>query len=62
MWHRSRTPGNVVMPRDDRPVLVDLELAVRPGTTIDPAETPGFTDPEHLGPADGPALRPAPRP
>ncbi|MFF3071197.1 class IV lanthionine synthetase LanL [Kitasatospora sp. NPDC057904] len=59
---RDFKPGNVVMTPDDRPVLVDLELAVRPGTTVHPAGTPGFTDPEHLGSADGPAPRPAPGP
>jgi serine/threonine protein kinase len=59
---RDFKPGNVVMTPDDLPVLVDLELAVRPGTLAHPAGTHGFTDPEYLDPADGPASRPAPGP
>ncbi|WP_146166720.1 tetratricopeptide repeat protein [Streptosporangium nondiastaticum] len=56
---RDLKPTNVVMRPDGTPVLVDLECAVRTGTTVHVAGTQGFTAPEHLsgagtGPAPGP--------
>ncbi|GHE15474.1 hypothetical protein GCM10010339_90320 [Streptomyces alanosinicus] len=63
---RDLKPGNVVMTPGERPVLVDLELAVRLGATTRPAGTRGFTDPAYLdAPAvaedtDGPGAGPAP--
>ncbi|MFE6051372.1 class IV lanthionine synthetase LanL [Kitasatospora sp. NPDC056446] len=47
---RDLKPGNVIMTPEDRPVLVDLELAVRTGSTAYPAGTRGFTDPDCLDP------------
>ncbi|MCF3102042.1 class IV lanthionine synthetase LanL [Streptomyces roseoverticillatus] len=56
---RDLKPTNVVMRPDGTPVLVDLECAVRVGTTVHVAGTQGFTAPEYLsgagtGPAPGP--------
>ncbi|MEU5185579.1 class IV lanthionine synthetase LanL [Streptomyces klenkii] len=56
---RDLKPANVVMRPGGTPVLVDLECAVRTGTTVHVAGTQGFTAPEYLsgagtGPAPGP--------
>ncbi|MFJ2866454.1 class IV lanthionine synthetase LanL [Kitasatospora sp. NPDC087314] len=69
---RDFKPGNVIMTPDDRPVLVDLELAVPFGSTAYPAGTRGFTDPGYLdaprgpddrgGDPDDPVVRPVPAP
>nr|WP_220783916.1 class IV lanthionine synthetase LanL [Streptomyces sp. 1114.5] len=60
---RDLKPGNVIMTPQDRPVLVDLELAVRFGATAHPAGTRGFTDPGYLdGPSVEPVVGPVPAP
>ncbi|MFF4183628.1 class IV lanthionine synthetase LanL [Streptomyces sp. NPDC001691] len=60
---RDFKPGNVVMTPDDRPVLVDLECAVRTGTPAPVAGTGGFTAPEYLETPAGPeGAPPAPGP
>ncbi|WP_438295592.1 class IV lanthionine synthetase LanL [Streptomyces sp. HUAS TT7] len=58
---RDFKPGNVVMTPEDRPVLVDLECAVRTGTPAPVAGTRGFTAPEYLEAPAGSAP-PAPGP
>ncbi|MBB5120861.1 serine/threonine protein kinase [Streptomyces eurocidicus] len=61
---RDLKPGNVVMAPGDRPVLVDLECAVRVAERAHVVGTPGFTAPEYLdGPdrqGDGPPPAPGP--
>ncbi|WP_229928941.1 class IV lanthionine synthetase LanL [Kitasatospora xanthocidica] len=58
---RDFKPGNVIMTPEERPVLVDLELAVPLGSAAHPAGTRGFTDPGYLN-AGHPTATPAPTP
>ncbi|MDT3727641.1 lanthionine synthetase LanC family protein [Streptomyces sp. DSM 41972] len=57
--YQDFTPGNVMVTDEGRPVLIDPEWAVAPGTWMPRAMTPGFTAPERvLAPSYGPAHGP----
>ena len=45
---RDLTPANVMVVHDDELRIVDLELAVAPGTPVATGGTPGYIAPEHL--------------
>ncbi|MGH8900548.1 MAG: class IV lanthionine synthetase LanL [Egibacteraceae bacterium] len=45
---RDMTPANVMMTRDGELQIVDLELAVPPGTQVVTSGTMGYVAPEHL--------------
>ncbi|MER7702517.1 class IV lanthionine synthetase LanL [Kitasatospora sp. NPDC097605] len=59
---RDLKPGNVVMTPHDRPLLVDLECAVRPGEPAPVVGTDGFTDPAYLDGPDRGGGEPPPAP
>ncbi|WP_428965188.1 class IV lanthionine synthetase LanL [Micromonospora fluostatini] len=49
--HRDFNPFNVMVGDDERPRMVDLELAVPPGTPVGRAVTFGYASPEQRGSA-----------